>query len=89
MMIQGRTKSGFEFEIDEGAVDNMELVDALAEASDDDPVSVSRVVKLFLGEKLRKRLYEHLRNDNGRVPVSAVNTEVAEIFAAFGKNGKN
>lgn len=88
-MIQGKTKSGFEFEIDERAMDNMELVDALAEASDEDPISVSRVVKLFLGEKLRKRLYDHLRDEKGRVPVSAVNNEVSEIFEAFGTKGKN
>lgn len=88
-MIKGKTNSGFEFELSEETINNMELVDALAEASDDDPISVSRVVKLFLGDDLRKKLYDHLRNEQGRVPVAAVNTEVMEIFQAFGKNGKN
>lgn len=88
-MIKGKTNSGFEFELSEETINNMELVDALAEASDDDPISVSRVVKLFLGDDLRKKLYDHLRNEQGRVPVAAVNTEVMEIFQAFGKKGKN
>lgn len=88
-MIKGKTNSGFEFELSEETINSMELVDALAEASDDDPISVSRVVKLFLGDDLRKKLYDHLRNEQGRVPIAVVNTEVMEIFQAFGKNGKN
>lgn len=88
-MICGKTKSGFEFELSKNALDNMELVDALAEADDNNPISVSRVVGLFLGKDLRKKLYDHLRTEDGRVPVAAVNNEVSEIFAFFGEAGKN
>lgn len=89
-MIKGRTTSGFEFEVDENAVNNMELVDALAEASsDDDLIAVSRVCKLLLDKKTKKALYDHVRTEDGRVPVDQVSKEVMEIFASFGNAGKN
>lgn len=83
------TKSGFSCEIDPSTLDNMELVDALAEMQgDDDALSVSRVVRMVLGDKNRKALYDHLRKD-GRVPVGDVTQEVIEIFGALGNPGKN
>lgn len=88
-MIHGKTSSGFEFRLDEKVLDNMELVDALAEASNDSPIAVSKAVELLLGRELRKALYDHLRTEDGRVPVAAVSDSVAEIFQAFGNKGKN
>lgn len=40
------------------------------------------------GWDMRKNLYDHLRNDDGRVPVDAVSQELIEIFSAFGAKGK-
>lgn len=83
------TKSGFSCEIDPSTLDNMELVDALAEMQGDgDALSVSRVVRMVLGDKNRKALYDHLRK-YGRVPVGDVTQEVIEIFGALGNPGKN
>lgn len=87
-MVEGKTKSGFLFALDENAVNNMELVDALAETEDDNPIAISRACLLLLGKDMRKNLYDHLRNDDGRVPVDAVSQELIEIFSAFGAKGK-
>ena len=87
-MIKGTTSSGFAYELPENAIDNMELVDALAETTDGNPVAVSRVCRLFLGDILRKRLYDHLRTEDGRVPIEALSNELGEIFAAYGETGK-
>lgn len=87
-MIKGVTKSGFEFELDENAMDNMELVDILATAQENDPFAVSRIVRCFLSEDQRRRLYEHHRDDSGRVPYTAIQEDVAEMFLAC-KQGKN
>lgn len=87
-MLKGKIASGFEFEIDEKALDNMELVDAIAEA-DENPVAISRVIKLLLGAKQRKALYDHLRAENGNVPIKSVSAAVAEIFNCCGQRGKN
>lgn len=88
-MIEGKTSSGFEFSLNENVLDNMELVDALAETEADNPLAVSKACLLLLGPELRKKLYNHLRTEDGRVPVELVSTEMVEIFSAFGKTGKN
>lgn len=87
--ITGKTASGFSFDLPADAADNMELLDALAEAMDENPLAISRVCRLFLGEETRKALYEHLRTPDGRVPAAAAMQELTEIFLAFGKEGKN
>ena len=88
-MIEGKTRGGFAFSLKESAMDDMELVDALAEASSDNPLEISRVVRLLLGDEQRKRLYEFLRGDDGVVPASRVSETIVEIFTAAGSAGKN
>lgn len=87
-MIKGTTNSGFAYELPENAIDNMELVDALAETTENNPMAVSRVCRLFLGDSLRGRLYDHLRTADGRVPIEALSNEIGEMFAAYGEAGK-
>lgn len=83
-----KTKSGFECEVTKGRLDNMELVDALAEL-DENELAVSRVCLLLLGKETRKRLYDHLRTEDGRVPTASLTAELSEIMAALGETGKN
>lgn len=83
-----KTKSGFEIDLDESVLDNMELVDALAEASEND-IFVSKIINILLGKDGKKRLYEHLRNKKGVVPASKVAEEIDEIFKALGDTEKN
>ena len=80
-------KSGYSMNLADKAIDNMELVDALAEMTDD--TAVSKVVRLILGEEERKKLYDHLRTGDGRVPIQSVSETIKEIFAAYGDSGKN
>lgn len=86
-MIKGKTTSGFEFAVDEKVLDNMELVDAISEV-DENPTALSKVVKLLLGAH-KKELYDHVRTEDGRVPIEAVTDIIMEIFAAGGKPAKN
>ena len=87
-MIRGKLESGFEYEVDESIGDNMELLDAIVEA-DENPLAFSKVVKLLLGEDQRRKLYDHLRTDNGNVPIMAVSNAVAEIFRGSGQAVQN
>ena len=87
-MIQGKTETGFEFTVDPAVMDNMELVDAIAEV-DTNPVAVSKVLKMVLDDSQRKALYDHLRTPEGRVPVKAVGEAIADIFRCSGQQGKN
>lgn len=80
-MIEGKLKSGFEYKIEDHALDNMELLDAIAEV-DQNPMVLSKVLKMLLGPEQRKKLYDHLRDPkNGNVPIVAVSDAVAEIFS--------
>lgn len=88
-MITGNTSSGFSFSIDEKSLNNMEFIDALVDASDDNPAAISRVVKMLLGTEQRGRLYDHLRDEDGHVSIVAVSSEIVEILKSSGKSGKN
>ena len=87
-MIKGKLNSGFEYEIAEESLDNMELLDAIVDA-DESPLAVTKVVRLLLGDDQRRKLYDHLRTEKGNVPVAAVSEAVAEIFRASGQEVKN
>lgn len=86
-MITGKTSSGFEYEIEDHILDNMELVDAIVEV-DENLGAISKVVKMLLNKEQKKKLYDHLRTENGNVPLMAVANEVAEIFEN-NQQGKN
>lgn len=88
-MIKGTTKSGFEFEFSKDVLNDMELIDALADVMDDNPLAVSKVIVKILGKDQKKRLYEHLRDESGRVPATAVGEAFADFLTALGENGKN
>lgn len=83
------TKSGFTCYIDPGVLDSMELVDSLAEVNRGNSLEFSSVCLQILGDTERKRLYDHLRNDAGRVPLGDVDRELKEIMEALGDKAKN
>lgn len=87
-MINGVTKSGFQFCVDKDCMNDMELVDLLSDSSMDDAIRMSHVVRKILPEEQKKALYDHLRVD-GRVPVEGVAAAVEDIFAAIGNDAKN
>lgn len=88
-MKKGTLKNGFDFEVDETLLDDMELIDALAEAQGENPTMISVVVKKLLGTEQRKALYDHLRRDNGTVPIEDVSDAIMEVIEALGDDGKN
>ena len=84
-MIEGKLKSGFAYKIEDHVLDNTELLDATAEV-DQNPMVLSKVLKMLLGTEQRKELYDHLRDPkNGNVPIVAVSDAVAEIFSGSGQ----
>lgn len=88
-MKSGITPSGFEYEIDETTLDNMELVDALAELDSGSPFAISTVSKLLLGTQQRERIYAKIKAEHsGRVPTRIFTDIITEIFMCLGKDGK-
>ena len=81
-MIKGRTVSGFEFKIDEGMVDDMRFIDALAEMDSGSLLAVSKVANLMFDAEQKERLYKHLSDlsEDGRVHTEPFIKEIVEIF---------
>ena len=87
-MITAKTESGFSIELEESALDNMEVLDALSDLDEGNPLAMSRLVVKLLGKDGKKRLYDHLRTEDGRVPASAVESAIMELFQSTNA-GKN
>ena len=81
--MKGKTSTGFEFDIEDERLDDMELVDIMAEI-DENPLLMARLCKMLLGDEQKKRLYDHLRNEEGRVPIEATTNAIQEIFNSPG-----
>ncbi len=81
--MKGKTSTGFEFDIEDERLDDMELVDIMAEI-DENPLLMSKLCKMLLGDEQKKRLYDHLRNEEGRVPIEATTNAIQEIFNSPG-----
>lgn len=88
-MIKGITKSGFEFEVNESIMNDMEVVDALVDIKNQDMEAVSVLVGKLFNREDKKRLYNHVRTEDGRAPIDAVMAEVNEIIQYNGEEGKN
>lgn len=88
-MFTGTTKSGFQFEIPEENFDDMELLDALAEADGGNVAAMPKAVRLLLGKEQKEKLYNHLRTEKGNVPIQKFFNEIEDIFAIKGQSGKN
>lgn len=86
---KGKTATGFEFEINKAAFDDMEIIEALAEADNGDPLAWLPIVNKLFDSDEKKRLYTHVRADDGRVPIEKVGAEIASILNALGEAGKN
>ena len=86
-MLKGTTSTGFSWEIEEDALDDMELLDALTELDSGKLDAVSPVCLHLLGKQQRAALYDHSRDERGRVRVSAVSNELGEILLGL-KDGK-
>lgn len=79
-MLEGKTKSGFAYKVEDDALDDWELLEALTKLDDGDPLVVVKIPKLLLGEEQANALKEHLRNKNGRVKATQMTEEIGEIM---------
>ena len=82
-MTKIKTKSGFCTEIDEKALDDAELLDLLVELDEENFTVFPTVLKKILGADGKKKLYDHLRNEDGRVPYESLTAEINDIMAGL------
>lgn len=84
--------NGLKLSIDEDVMDDMELLEALAEADGGNILAYPRLVNLMLGQEQKTKLYDKLRGKNGRVSTKATGEVVVEIIRKLGEDedeGKN
>lgn len=86
MMRTVTTTAGFTAELDEAVLDDMELFDAATELERGRVTALSVITEKLLGPQ-KKALYDSLRDDAGRVPMTAATAAVMEIMNQLG--GKN
>ena len=86
--MKGTTSSGFEYNLDETALDDYELLEDLCELDNGNTARTISALNRLLGTEQKDQLKEHLREENGRVPASKMMVEMAEIFNSV-KAGKN
>ena len=86
-MVTGKTKSGFEYSIDERIVKDYPYVRALARLNRGDSaekfIALDQLSTLMLGDKVED-LISHVRKLNdGYAPIEAIGAEVTEIIGAL------
>lgn len=88
MIIKGTTSTGFEYEIDKECMEDAEFLElfAVVAKGGEGSMQVFDLVRAALGDDQKKALYDHCRNEKGRVPISAVTAEITDIFTALGQN---
>ena len=88
-MIKGITGCGFEFAVEKANMENMEMLELLAANEAGNPMIYPKLTEMILGVEQKRMLYDHLRDEKGRVSVQKVIAAVDDVFRAFGESGKN
>lgn len=88
-MVKGKTKTGFEFEINENAFNDMEVLDALSALNKGEVFAISDLCNKLFGNEQKKRLYDHIREEDGRIPLEKFSDELKDVMELSGTEGKN
>lgn len=88
-MVKGKTKSGFAYSIDEAVTNDMLFIESLAKADKGDLMALSSILVTLLGEKQKEKLYEHVKDKDGHVPIDKTVAEVTDILSGAGETLKN
>lgn len=83
-MLKGKTKSGFQFSINENVVDDWRTL-KLVRAADMNQFYVVDLVTRILGEEQEEKLIEHLEKIHGVASATVMGEEIKEIFAECSK----
>ncbi len=80
-MIDGKTKSGFKYSIDENVITDFEFIENLENVMENG-VGLSKTLVILLGEKQKKALINYVRDKKTkRVPIKDVMKEVEDILS--------
>ena len=77
-MIKGTTKSGFNYTIQEGALDDYELLEELREIDKGNTSLIVDVIEKIIGSEQKEQLKKHVRDETGRVSIKRMVDEIKE-----------
>lgn len=77
--MKGTTSTGFNYEFDETLFEDLEFIELLAEA-DENGMQFPKFLVRLLGDEQKKKLYDHVRSESGRVSILDVKREVVEMM---------
>lgn len=89
MVIRGTTATGFEFAVDTAVFDDWEILEKLNVIDSGDASATVDVARAVLGEDQLKALKEHVRNEDGKVTITAMMEVLEDIFNASNEQTKN
>lgn len=87
-MIKGKTKSGFEFHIEEEVLDDYEILEDLCAIDEGEANKIPKVAIKILGDEQMKKLKDHIRGENGRASALKMGEAIGEILTGCNE-GKN
>ena len=87
-MIEGKTKSGFVFSIDEDTLNDWETFKMLRKVDRGEPGYLIDAMDRLLGEDQRERMEDHMKEIHGTVRTSDMMATFMEILSS-NKAGKN
>lgn len=79
-MIKGKTKSGFNYEIDEEALNDYRLLKEIARV-EEEPLRFPFLLERLLTSEQEEKLLDHLEDEKGRVDPDKVMDEIKDIFS--------
>ena len=85
-MVKGKTKTGFEYKVDKNMLNDAEFLESFCAIRKGDNTEIFALIGKMLGKDQKKALYDHVRTEDGQVPLDALTDEVVEIFAALGED---
>lgn len=88
-MIEGKTKAGFVYKLEDDIADDMELLEGFIDLDNGEWRGIKTTIAKLLGEEQKNALYDFYRGENGRVKASVIMEAVGEILAAAQGNLKN
>ncbi len=87
--VKGTTTSGFNFSLDTDDMNDMRVIEALAEVEKGNVLYVIDLIKLMLGTEQKEALFKHVANKDGKVSPELCMVEIKEIFEKAGNEVKN
>ena len=77
---------GFELDIDVSVFADFEFLESLADVATGEPANVIRPFRMLFAGDTYQKVKDHLRDEDGRVPVKAMSAFLSKVVKAAAPN---